>query len=362
MNIFLLFVSILFQLNRVDVLLPMSGPLSPIGKDMFDGIKMGLGRTKVEIHLWDTKGNPGKVYEEAVKIVDKEPSMIVGPLTSMNVSSMLRVIEDYNIPVLSPLARDLSLIDEYDFYYPFLAKYYYELKEEIRFVVNILGYYNFAFILPSTSFGHSLMDQANKFSLMFGAKIIFQEFYDPSETDFSELVDRLNNEDLEAIFIPSCDEGSYILAGQIRASENFTPIFGLESWSKRAIKRGLGTVDKVLIASLPIDYKIEIQRETSLKRFEEAFNDIFGRPPSKYNIIGYDIGRLIKSVAGKGGLETPETAIKVLNSMGIFHGLYEDILLSRDERFITFYLVKSGKLQKLREEDYGYLKVEKKKP
>ncbi len=362
MNTFLLIFSILFQLNRVDVLLPMTGPLGPIGNDMFDGIKMGLGRARVEIHLWDTKGNPGKVYEEAVKISEKEPSLIVGPLTSLNVSSLLRVVEDYSIPVVSPLARDLSLIDEYDFYYPFLGKYYFELKEEMRFVVNILGYYNFAFIMPATSFGYSLMEQARKFSLMYGVKIVFQEFYDPGETDFSELVDRLNGEDLEAIFIPSCDEGSYILAGQIRASENFTPIFGLESWSKRAIKRGLGTIDKLLIASLPIDYKIEIQRETSLKRFEEAFNDIFGRPPSKYNIIGYDVGRLLRSMARKGGLETSESAVKVLNSIGIFHGLYEDILLSRDERFITFYLVKSGKLQKLREEDYGYLKVTQKTP
>ncbi|GEM_PF-3628791 len=362
MNALLLIFSLLIQLNRVDILLPMTGPLSPIGKDMFDGIKMGVGRTKVELHLWDTKGNPGKVYEEAVKITGKEPSLIVGPLTSLNVASLLRVVEDYDIPVVSPLARDLSLIDEYDFYYPFAGKYYYELKEEMRFVVNILGYYNFAFIMPSTSSGYSLMEQARKFSLMYGVRIVFQDFYDPEGTDFSELVDRLNSVDVEAIFIPYCDEGSYILAGQIRASENFTPIFGLESWSKRAINRGLGTIDRVLIASLPIDYRVEIQRETSLKRFEEAFNDIFGRPPSRYNIIGYDIGRLIRTLSKQDGLATSEAAVRVLNSMGIFHGLYEDILLSRDERFITFYLVKTGKLQKLREEDYGYLKVAQKTP
>ena len=352
---------LILSIYRIDVMLPMSGPLSPIGRDFFDGMKMGLGRTSVEIHVWDTKGNPGKVYEAASKVIDANTSLIVGPLTSLNMRSLLRVVEDVEIPVISPLARDLTLIDEYDYYFSYLQKYYLEMKEEIRFTINVLGYYNFAFVFPRTSFGYSLNEEANKFATMFGANVVATIFYDSTATDFSDIVDYLNGLDVEAIFIPVCDDGSYILAGQIRASTNFTPIMGLDGWSKRAISRGLGTLDKLLIASLPIDYKIEIQRESSLRRFEEAFNDIFGHPPSLYNMLGYDTGKILRILYQKKALESPESAYGALNELGIYHGLTGDILFGRDERFITFYLVKFGKIQKLREEDYGYFKVSKEK-
>ncbi len=353
---------LILSVYRIDVMLPMSGTLGPIGHDFFDGMKMGLGRTSVEIHLWDTKNNPGKVYESASKIIDSNTSLIIGPLSSLNMRSLLRVVEDEGIPVISPLARDLTLIDEYDYYFSFLEKYYLEMKEEIRFTVNVLGYYNFAFVFPRTSFGYSLKEEANKFATMFGANIVANVFYDSSGTDFSDIVDYLNGLNVEAIFIPVCDEGSYILAGQIRASTNFTPIMGLDGWSKRAINRGLGTLDKVLIASLPIDYRIEIQRESSLRRFEEAFNDIFGHPPSLYNMLGYDTGKILKALYQKKALESPETAFNALSSFGIYHGLTGDILFGRKEGFITFYLVKFGKIQKLREEDYGYFKTPEEKP
>lgn len=348
---------IILQLTRIDLLLPLSGPLSPIGNDFFDGLKMGLGRTKVEIHLWDTKNNPGKVFNAAAKIVDSQTSLIIGPLTSLNMRSLLRNIEDYNLPVISPIAKDMTLIDEYDNYYPYVLKYYMELKEQMKFVVNILGYYNFSFILPKTSLGYSLLEQAKKFSLMYGSQIQSIKLYDPNGTDFSDIVDYLNSANVEAIFIPVCDEGSYILAGQLRASENFTSIFGLDQWAKRAIKRGLGTLNKLLISTLPIDYKVEIERESSLMRFEEAFNEIFGHPPSQFNIIGYDTGKLIRMLYQRNALSSPDNVVNTLNKMGIYHGLEGDILFGRDEGFITFYLVKYGKIQKLREEDYGYLKI-----
>ncbi len=348
---------LILQLARIDLLLPMSGPLAPIGNDFFDGLKMGLGRTKVEIHLWDTKNTPGRVYDAAAKIVNSQTSLIVGPLTSLNMRSLLRNVEDYNLPVISPIAKDMTLIDEYDNYFPYVLKYYMELKEQVKFVVNILGYYNFAFIMPKTSLGYSLLEQAKKFSIMYGSQIQVIKMYDPDSTDFSDIVDYLNSANVEAIFIPICDEGSYILAGQLRASENFTPIFGLEQWAKRAIKRGLGTLDKLLISTLPINYNAEIERESSLMRFEEAFNEIFGHPPSRFNIIGYDTGKLIRLLYQKNVLSNPEDVTRELNRMGIYHGLEGDILFGRDEGFITFYLVKYGKIQKLREEDYDYLKI-----
>src|SRR5262249_26982564 len=101
---------------KVGVLLPLNGPLKPVGDDILRGLQLGIkdfdGRrgTRVELLPMDAEDETS-AKDSAAKLLEQNVDVVVGPLTAPAVEAVSEAFKAKNVPVLA-LSSDRSVVGQ----------------------------------------------------------------------------------------------------------------------------------------------------------------------------------------------------------------------------------------------------------
>jgi len=310
-----------------------------VSQAIYNGIQLAVEKfnksdstKKVFIHYQNTLKNDSLPQDIMTELSwNDRVDMIIGPLYSEMAAKMAPMTEQYQIPLLAPLANSDSL--NFDNPYVFQANPTFKVrgKQMADFAVKQLHLDTLAVITNQNSLGmqeaFAFRDEAERL----GAKVryFFSDNLEANGFDVSKYtqyfstdsttVDSLHIKPVQGLYLPLTGNTAPTLINLIftdlEAHRSNVTVLGSQEWS-------LVNLDPESLKEFNIYYSaINIPDETldSVKEFRANYRNRFGIAANKYAIVGYNCAKYLLETLNS--VQNPALLKEALKNNHSFKGL-----------------------------------------
>lgn len=261
----------------------------------------------------------------------KKVSAVLGPLFSEPAARLAELSEEYQIPMLAPLANSDSLNMDYNYTFQMNPTFEIHGKKMARFAVQDLGIETFSVITQPGSLGRISALAFRQEAERLGANISYyiEEDFSATGYDFNEITnyftsdpalrDSLNVQQSDAVYAPFMGEASTtmmnLLMNNLEAMDSNIIILGSEEWENA----NLSDYQRELFDIYYTQSFVENPDTSTVNFFVEDYETRFGTEPDRFSRIGYDTADfLFRSLNTAGNTDYLGRAIR---QQSIYDGL-----------------------------------------
>jgi branched-chain amino acid transport system substrate-binding protein len=328
--------------QTIGVVLPLTGKSAAVGQKVLRGLQLGLGThqgfSKFRLAIVDSEGRSDLARLGVEKLVKEDNVIaIVGGVLSKTVGTELAIASEYNIPFIY-LSQKQGLNEIHPSAVRNALTAEMQVRHLVRTAMTEMDMTEFAILYPNDPYG---VEYANIFwdeVLAQGGQIVAAQTYDPKETDFRPVVQRLvgtyfiearkdeynqklrafkqnlktknarenvNTDDLlspiqnfDAIFIP--DQARVI--SQINAFLNYSRVKDTKILSTNILNTP-GSAKRLSQLNYPIyfaDSFISEGPSQSASDFVREYVSYFNEYPAQFEIAAYDSGLILRQLVLQG--------------------------------------------------------------
>ena len=178
------------SVNRVALLLPLTGFAAEIGEHMLDAAQMALfdfADDRFEFIIHDTRGTPEGAADAAALAIGDGASLILGPLLAPSVRAVAPAARAAGLNVIA-FSNDRSVAGDGVFTMGFFPDA--EVDRVVAYARS-RGLSRFAALAPDTEYGRTVTAALRRAAPRVGAVVTQIELYDPNAGEFSATVKRL---------------------------------------------------------------------------------------------------------------------------------------------------------------------------
>ncbi|MBY0553301.1 penicillin-binding protein activator [bacterium] len=179
----------------IGAILPLTGKNASIGQHALNALRMGLEinktDTKFRIALFDSQSNPDQAIKGVDKLVKEDKAIVIlGGFTSKEAVSIASRAELLAVPYIGFSQKSgLTNVGEYVFRNSITPEM--QVDKITQFATEKLSAKKFAILFPNDSYGVEFSNIFWDHVLARGGEITAAQTYDPKETDFSEVIQKL---------------------------------------------------------------------------------------------------------------------------------------------------------------------------
>jgi len=330
---------------KIAGLVPLSGKYADLGFAVLCGAEVAIRRSRGQeaeslspvLRWMDTEGQPGRA-RVLFQMASVERSVIgfIGPLTGEEGHSVSDVFDPKSPPVLY---LGQKTIPEK----PFLYSFGLTPTQEARAVLSHLarqGKVNLFLFHPENGYGRGFADAVAAAAGETGVRATSTVSYSPETSDFTGVIRKaVGNAAFsrfssgkekgaamklpqDAILIADRWEKVFLLASQLRFYNIYLPLAGFSGWNNEELVRKAG--DAVNGSVFSVDYAGG-GTDSSGEMFRKEYEEALGRPPSRFEAMGYDAALLLAEssrleAAGDfrpAGEETREKMVRLRTFRGV---------------------------------------------
>lgn len=318
--------------HHIGVLLPLSGPLSPYGVDVLNGIRLALEvvtetspSLSVGLVAKDTEGDATGLARELDDLLNAyHPIAVIGPLLSRDVKAVAPFADAHEVVFITPTAtvQDVQRFGRYLFNAAVNNRAL--LRDLVTYATGSLGWTRFCILASQDTYGREMARTFAEEISRHGGEIIASDFYEPDDTDLALPIKRLKDADLkqqgrlekiespkkgkrdtryhpgfDAMFLPGDAEKVGLIAGQVRFYAASVGMLGTNGMNSPELLRldPRGVEGAVFADSFSI-----AGAEPSARHFVERYTARFQRPPSSFAAQSYEAATLILDALRKGAV------------------------------------------------------------
>ncbi len=263
--------------------------------------------------------------------------IVFGPLFSEDAKEVAGLATQYEIPVISPLANSDDLAGISPYFYQANPTFSMRGRVIADFAVNQLEYDSLAVLVERNTAGISEANAFRQLVQEHGAHIthFFNLDFQLLRFDVTNQIENfaLNNEVLDdttrvlqpvdGLFLPLTGEAAPTMIDNILtnliALQSPVTVLGTEEW-------GLNEINTDAVSNLNIVYTAIFNRSESDERvinFRSDYLNRYGREPSNFAFIGYDIGHFMAEAISQG--VNPSLINETIQSMDLFRGINQHL-------------------------------------
>ena len=333
----------------IGALLPLSGPLSPYGNQVLNGMKIALDQSleagppfAIGLVTKDTENDPKQLMIELDDLLeDYRPVAIVGPLLTRHLKDIAPVADSHEIVFFTPSATfpDVQRLGRSLFNAAVNNRAL--VRDLAERATGMLGWKRLCILAPNDAYGSEMGQLFAEEVRRLGGEIIASDIYEQKDTDFGPPIKRIKAADLkrfgkletmmkkgkpaknyvpgfDAIFLPGSVENVGLLAGQLHFYGMNVPILGTNDLnSPELIRIGGRSVEGTTFEdSFFVDSPNPLVRNF-VSRYRTRFHDV----PTAFAAQAYEATHLILDAILKGattGRAVRESLKKVKNAPGLF--------------------------------------------
>ena len=291
----------------VGAVLSQTGPAAAYGGDADKGARLALETLaaeslpfKIRYVSQDDKSDKTEAAKVAQTLIDLDHvNVILGPAISPSALSVGKLAEERQIPMVgtSPTLDEVTTSNTYDRKYVFRVCFNdsFQGKALARFTVERLGKKSAAIVYDKT-LPYSI-GLAKTFREVFekqGGQVKYEESYSVQDTDYSALIDKVADFDVDVLFIPGWDENVGPMLKQAEDRWDKFILLGGDAWpTNRLLDLAGGNIRNAYALShfIPEDPSPEV------KQFDAAYRNKYGELPSPFAALGHDAMILIADAA-----------------------------------------------------------------
>jgi len=184
--------------ERIDLLLPTTGPLAEVGIALFQGATLAVerynaerdreapGALQVTLTLHDTGANEAGAEAALQGLLDREvlPLAVVGPATSLACRRLAPLATVAGLPLVTPSAAATDLPDAYPYLFRVGMSDASQVARLLDYAVGERGAYRLACIYPNNGYGAHFRDLFVERARCLGVEVVAQASYPPDGVDF----------------------------------------------------------------------------------------------------------------------------------------------------------------------------------
>jgi len=352
----------------IGCLLPLSGPFSIYGREVLNGIQLGMGLFEeqaddrsLELVIKDTAGDPDIAVKGVEELARQDRAIaIIGPLASRPALAAAKKAQELGIPIITLAQREGIALEG-----PMVFRNFITPSKEVETLVHgamkNMGLRRFAILYPDNSYGRFFMNLFWDNIEELGGTITAVESYEPDQTDFEveirkmvglyyprpESVSKMLEEfrwlraeesiedilygeeepepvvDFDAVFIPDNHQTVALIAPQFPFHNVFNVRFlGTSLWQSPELIELAG--DYLQGAVFPSGFFPGAKGNPSgdLEHFITSYRANFESEPGILAATGYDTVRfLIKVMESTGSIRTTRDFQKQISTFDDFYGI-----------------------------------------
>ncbi len=285
---------------RIGAIVPLSGVLAPIGKDIQCAIEIakmhinaegGVKGKKVEVYYEDSMGLPEKgkeAYEKLVK--EKHVSVIVGPCSSEVALAVAPLAEKYKVPFVSPTASTPKLTTKgNDYTFRVYPSDTIEAKKLADVMFNKMLIRSIVVVAVKNEYGYGVSNEILRIARNtadMDVKDVIRYSPDAIYDDFVKIAKKIKELNPEAIVMCSYPDDAKMLLKALAEEKVDAFKFASSSIGRPDFIKSLGDIAVGLVyAKAQFDPK---STRDDIKRFVKDFIDRCGKEPDVYAAHGYD--------------------------------------------------------------------------
>ncbi|MCP5366648.1 MAG: penicillin-binding protein activator [Hyphomicrobiales bacterium] len=176
--------------TRVAMLVPMTGPVGPLGKAMANAAQLALfdfAGPQFEITFYDSQGTADGAARAAAEAVADGASMILGPLLADSVTAAAPIARAANVRVVA-FSSTRQVAGDGVYTLGFLPSA--QVRRVVDYALN-RGLRTFAALAPDNDYGRTVVAALQQAAEAGGGALGQVRYYDPTTEEFAELVREL---------------------------------------------------------------------------------------------------------------------------------------------------------------------------
>ncbi|MFD0880848.1 ABC transporter substrate-binding protein [Variovorax dokdonensis] len=302
---------------RIGYLTTLSGPIGPLGQDMYDGFMLGveqagqkLGGVPVEIIKQDDQFKPEVANQIVQKLIEKDKVAIITGVAGSNVMmAVQRVIAEKEVFLIGANAGPSELAGAQCSPYRFIASWQNDgWAEAAGQYANDKGYKRMLLVASNYQAGK---DAVAGFKRFYKGQVIDEIYPGVTQPDFSAELTQIGADKPDAVFafVPSGGVNfirQYQQAGLLKSVPLVT-VGMADGTTLPALKESALGIQSVHFWGPDIDNPVSHQ-------FADAFEKRYGRIPSNFAAQGYDSALLLDTAISrvKGNVEHKKAFMSAL--------------------------------------------------
>jgi branched-chain amino acid transport system substrate-binding protein len=208
---------------KIGVINSMTGPESPIGENLTNGIKLALedlkkGGVDVQVVWEDDTGKPQIGLSALEKLATRDNvAGVVGAYTSAVTSAVAKAAERYKVPLVNPVASKEEITRQgYKWVYRVSATTGDYASILIDMALSLGKAKTMAILSENTDFGVSGGKSARAYAEKKGIKIVLEEAYSKGSPDYRSTLLKVKNTNPDLVFMVSYVADAILLMRQSR--------------------------------------------------------------------------------------------------------------------------------------------------
>lgn len=381
--------------RTIGAVLPLSGRNAGVGYRALRGLQLGLGAglagkagSHFRLAIIDSEGNPDLARRAVERLVVEDNALaIVGGLLSRTATAEATKAQELGVPMLLMSQKSgITEIGEFVFRNALTSRQ--QTQTLVSYAMDQVGAKRFAILYPNDSYG---VEFANSFwdeVLKRGGHVTAAQTYDPDETDFRSVIQRLvatyymedradeyraryrafmdrnpkrsirqGGPTYEEVLTPAVDFEFLFIPDTPKAAGQILPmlayydvdnmrVLGTNVWNNpQFVQRS----QKAAEGAVFVDGLMSEDKSFVSSEFFRSFRDFYGADPGLIETQAYDTGALLRRLVSDGATsrislqEQLSSAQNIAGSLGRF-----SIGAGREfSRPISILTVKGGKIQPL---------------
>jgi len=291
---------------KLGVINSMTGPESPIGENLTNGIKLALEDLKkkgidVQVVWEDDTGKPQIGLSALEKLATRDNvAGVVGAYTSAVTSAVAKAAERYKVPLVNPVASKEEITRMgYKWVYRVSATTGDYASILIDMALSLGNPKTIAILGENTDFGVSGSKSAKAYAGKKGIKVVFEETYSKGSPDYRSTLLKVKNTNPDLVFMVSYVADAILLMRQSReigvtpqgflgAGAGFATV---QFASEKAISNGVFSSSQ---------WTPQVAWPGA-KEFNQRYVSAFGKPPTYHAAKAYAAMMILGEEATKAG-------------------------------------------------------------
>jgi branched-chain amino acid transport system substrate-binding protein len=287
------------QQMQVGAIIPLTGDVATYGDSLKKGFDLAAEETggQIQVVYEDSKANPSEGVSAMQMLLNQGVNHFLGDATS-GVCLAIAPLANRNQAILMisiATSDDLSNAGPYVFRNcPPNQK---QADAAADFVKNELKVSNVAILAKASAYAANLAAKFRDGAESRGLKIVLDEQYDASLSDFGTLVEKLRSAAPDVVFVPGNYEETALILRKARELGLTLPFIGTDgAYSPKLIELAGPAAEGFYITMLGIDTSSSFYQE-----FKAKYRNYYNGEPDVFSAYGYEGASVLFQAMVKGG-------------------------------------------------------------
>ncbi|MBW2991506.1 penicillin-binding protein activator [Candidatus Woesearchaeota archaeon] len=286
---------------------PLTGYTASYGKSQLNALLMavdevneqgGIQGKKIELVIGDSKHLPADSVTIVRKLIDIDNvKAIIGPIGSSNVMAVAPIVNQQQMPLVSPLATSPVVREAGEYVFRTMPDTALQTKKLAQYAQDN-NLQRIGVIYVNNDFGAATTQAFEKHFKQTGGEIVQIETHNFAEKDFRTQLTKINNKDVDALFLASYPVESGLILKQAKEMGFNKQIFGVETLGqKQALDVAQESANGIVYA---------IPKKLTSQDFIEKYNALYKEGMTFATDTAYDGFMLIVESMRECGTEGPQ--------------------------------------------------------